>query len=76
MDDVPFEGTDQAPEDGAPEFTESALALQFAERHQHKSRFVAQWNKWMRWNGSVWRHEQTLLASTEPTPSAEKRLAR
>src|SRR4051812_46114041 len=45
-----------------PPFTDEALALQFAEKHAHELRFVAAWNRWLRFDGRRWRLEDTLLA--------------
>ncbi len=41
--------------DTAPEFSEEALALTFADRHANQLRFVADWGRWLIWNGSVWK---------------------
>jgi putative DNA primase/helicase len=46
----------------APAFSDEALALQFAERHAGDLRFVAAWNKWLIWEGTHWRFEETLRA--------------
>ena len=48
--------------DSAPAFSESALALTFVERHGHELRYVEAWGRWMRWDGTRWEHEETLLA--------------
>lgn len=45
-----------------PEFTDEALALRFTEQHQHSLRYVAAWGKWLIWDGTVWRYDETLLA--------------
>ncbi|MGR9345028.1 hypothetical protein ACU8NW_10520 [Rhizobium leguminosarum] len=45
-----------------PAFSEEALALEFADRHNSYLRFVAAWNQWMLWDGKVWHEEKTLLA--------------
>jgi putative DNA primase/helicase len=50
--------------DPPPEFSDEALALSFAERHAADLRFVAVWNKWLRWDGSRWRLDNTLHALT------------
>jgi putative DNA primase/helicase len=47
---------------GAHEFSDDALALRFAEQHQDKLRYVALWGKWMLWDGSHWKSEDTLKA--------------
>jgi putative DNA primase/helicase len=41
--------------DTAPAFSEEALALTFADRHANQLRFVADWGRWLNWNGSVWK---------------------
>jgi putative DNA primase/helicase len=41
--------------DTAPEFSEEAIALTFADRHANQLRFVADWGRWLNWNGSVWK---------------------
>jgi putative DNA primase/helicase len=48
--------------DTAPAWSESDLALRFVERHKHELRYVSGWGKWMRWDGSRWQTEETLLA--------------
>jgi len=42
------------------EFSEDSLARLFSERHGNDWRYIAAWNKWVFWNGSVWKHERTL----------------
>jgi putative DNA primase/helicase len=50
-------------EDGRPpHFSDEALALRFAERCAGSFKFVAAWNKWLRWDGMCWRFDDTLLA--------------
>jgi putative DNA primase/helicase len=46
----------------APAFTEEALALEFATRHESELRYVASMGKWLRWDGKCWRFDETLLA--------------
>jgi putative DNA primase/helicase len=46
----------------APEFSEDQLALDFTARHREDLRYVAQWGKWLRWNGTHWETENTLMA--------------
>lgn len=43
-----------------PEFSDEALALQFAERHGRSVRYVAIWNKWLVWTGTHWVYDETL----------------
>jgi putative DNA primase/helicase len=43
-----------------PAFSDEALALRFADRHASDLRFVAAWNKWLVWDGSRWRFDDTL----------------
>ena len=46
-------------EEAAPAFSEEALALVFAERHADNLRYVAAWNKWLRFDGKQWRSDET-----------------
>jgi putative DNA primase/helicase len=48
--------------DGPPEFSDDALALTFAEQHQDKLRYVALWGKWLLWQETHWKPEDTLKA--------------
>jgi phage/plasmid-associated DNA primase len=43
----------------AAPFTEIALAERLVERHPDL-RYVADWAKWMRWTGQLWRPDNTL----------------
>jgi putative DNA primase/helicase len=45
-----------------PAFSDEALALRFSEQHEHQLRYVDAWGRWLVWNGSVWRFDDTLLA--------------
>jgi putative DNA primase/helicase len=45
-----------------PEFSDDAIADRFAGRHQRDLRFVAAWGKWLLWDGSRWRYDDTLKA--------------
>jgi putative DNA primase/helicase len=45
-----------------PAFSDEALALRFAERHQHSLRYVAAWGKWLVWDGKRWLFDDTLRA--------------
>src|SRR5262249_21851938 len=38
------------------------MALTFATRHAHELRYVAAWNRWLRYDGTRWNFEDTLLA--------------
>jgi putative DNA primase/helicase len=44
-----------------PAFSDEAIALRFAERHQNDLRYVAAWGKWLSWTGTHWRFDDTLL---------------
>lgn len=46
----------------APEFSDEALALTFAARHEHELRYVAPWSRWFVWSEGRWQQEDTLLA--------------
>ena len=50
----------------APAFSEEALALEFATRHAGDLRYVAQWGKWYRWDGTRWAEDKTRKSSTCP----------
>jgi putative DNA primase/helicase len=41
--------------------TEADLADQFVERHGDELRYVAQWGRWLHYDGEVWRDERTHL---------------
>jgi putative DNA primase/helicase len=45
-----------------PEFSDDALALEFANRHHGELRHVAKWSKWLLWRGSHWQEDDTLRA--------------
>lgn len=49
-------------DDCAPAFSEEALALRFAERYEGNLRYVAAWNKWLRYDGKRWKFDDTLYA--------------
>jgi putative DNA primase/helicase len=57
---------DMSPEaflDGVtPAFSDDALALRFADRHEGAVRFVAALGQWFRYDGKVWRQDATLHA--------------
>jgi len=53
---------DVEPEARPPEYTDEALALAFAETHKEDLQYVADWGKWLAWDGARWRFENTLLA--------------
>jgi putative DNA primase/helicase len=62
----PLRGADEMwarePERESPAFSEDALALRFSEAHADTLRYVALWNKWLRWNEVFWEQDTTLLA--------------
>jgi len=43
-----------------PDFTDDALGLRFTEMFSPALRFVAPWNRWMIWDGKVWKKDDTL----------------
>ena len=43
-----------------PALSEDALALQFSTKHAAELRYVAEWNKWFRWNGTKWEPDKTV----------------
>lgn len=48
-----------ADDERSPEYSEDNLALEFAGEFDGKLRHVAAWGKWLEWNGSVWRPDDT-----------------
>ena len=45
-----------------PDFTDEALALRFAETHANDLRYVAAWGRWLFFDGTRWRSDETLVA--------------
>lgn len=43
-----------------PGFTDDALGLRFTETFAPALRFVAAWNRWMIWDGILWKKDDTL----------------
>jgi putative DNA primase/helicase len=43
-----------------PGFTDDALGLRFTETFAPALRFVAAWNRWMIWDGKLWKKDDTL----------------
>ena len=50
------------PDDRPPAFSDEALALEFATRHDDELRYVAKWGRWLLWDGQRWKFEDTLKA--------------
>jgi putative DNA primase/helicase len=44
-----------------PNSSEDALALAFTKLHGQDLRYVAAWNRWLKWSGTCWIVENTLL---------------
>ena len=58
-------GTFEEPQLGEmrpPAYTDEALALRFAEIHANDLRYVAAWGRWLFFDGTRWRFDETLLA--------------
>jgi putative DNA primase/helicase len=53
-------GQQRTTEGIAPSFSDDALSLRFSERHANDLRYVAVWNKWLRWDGMRWQNDDTL----------------
>lgn len=51
---------DAADEVMPPQFADDALGMRFTETFSAALRFVASWNRWMLWDGRVWRKDDTL----------------
>ena len=43
-----------------PEYSDDALALRFADLHADDLRYVAVWNRWLIWDRTCWRFDDTL----------------
>lgn len=43
----------------SPEYSDDALALDFAYKYQPDMRFVAKWSRWLIWDGARWVHDDT-----------------
>lgn len=50
------------PDARPPEFSDEALALRFAAAHTQDLRYVEPWKRWLEWDGTRWRIEETLRA--------------
>jgi putative DNA primase/helicase len=61
----PSGGAANDPDDLAPEFSEEALALIFAARHERLLRHVSAWDRWMVYDGKRWAPDQTLRPRLE-----------
>ena len=44
-----------------PEFSDEALALRFSDKHVCELRYVAGWGKWLRWVGTHWLIDATMV---------------
>jgi putative DNA primase/helicase len=55
-------GNGREAEPRPPAFTDEALALRFAELHATDLRYVAAWGRWLHFDGTCWRFDETLLA--------------
>jgi putative DNA primase/helicase len=44
----------------SPIFSEEALALRFAAQHGDKLRYVSLWSRWLYYDGTCWRFDDTL----------------
>jgi putative DNA primase/helicase len=49
-------------DDSAPQFSDEALALRFADQHAEHLRYVAAWGRWLQWDGKRWCFDDTLAA--------------
>lgn len=43
-----------------PQFSEEALTLRFSRQFEGELRYVAGWGRWMCWDGTRWREDETL----------------
>ena len=59
---LPAQAETVAADEAPPAFSDEALALRFAQRHAATLRYVALWSRWMIWDGSTWKADDTRLA--------------
>jgi len=45
-----------------PHFSDVALAIRLVEQYGHQLQYVAAWGKWLIWDGTCWRFDDTLEA--------------
>jgi putative DNA primase/helicase len=68
-----------------PEYSDEALALRFSAKYADSARYVADWGRWLLWDGAVWNFDHTMrafdfsrticrIASAE-LPAKQKKLA-
>jgi putative DNA primase/helicase len=50
----------EASQDRSPAFSDDELALSFADRHADDLRYVADWGRWLRWDGKRWQLDRSL----------------
>jgi putative DNA primase/helicase len=62
LDSLIAKAPDWKPQERAPEFSDQALALQFAALHQRQLQYVAEWSRWYAWDGKLWKIDSTLAA--------------
>jgi putative DNA primase/helicase len=53
---------DQGTPRDLPPTSEESIALAFADRHAHELRFVADWSRWLFFDGAHWTFDKTLHA--------------
>jgi len=54
--------TNESPDPTPPQFSDVALANRFADKYGHKLRYVASWGKWLIWDSTYWRFDDTMQA--------------
>jgi putative DNA primase/helicase len=62
---APKESSDDPADFRPPIFSDEALALRFAEIHVDDLRYVADWGKWLVWDGTRWKFDATLATWNE-----------
>jgi DnaB-like helicase N terminal domain/D5 N terminal like len=43
-----------------PQFSEEAISLRFSRKYEDELRYVAGWGRWLYWDGTRWREDDTL----------------
>ena len=62
---VDASGSVAAAEAAAPEFSDEALALDFAAEHVDRLRYVQTFGRWLLWNGNKWAIDESLAGLDE-----------
>ena len=62
FDPPPPDMASAEPDERPPAFSDDALALRFAEAHADRLRFVAAWGRWLSYQRTHWKFDDTMAA--------------